>query len=111
MRKMAGCSGKETIAFRLELPQLVQQFLRHLSVSCIPLIAGQTAYLDFIGLQGAPTRLLLQSRLEAFKHLVHEIAIVDAKELRELRGSAAARLERLLFGRGIDACGDAVLGR
>ena len=99
------CSGEEAIAFCLELAQLVQELLqrRQQSATTRNKSTSRTkkkkTHLDFVGLQSPPPRLLSETRLEALKHFIDEVFIVDAEELCELRGSPAAGLEHLLFGR------------
>lgn len=72
-------------------------------------LADGDTYSDFVRTEGAPAALLLEALLDALEDLAHELAVVDAEEVRELRRAAAALLERRLRRRGRDDQAD--LGR
>ena len=64
--------------------------------------AGEFAprtHLDLVRTQGALAALLLEPLLDALQDLSHEVAVVDAEEVRELRRAPAALLERRLVRR------------
>lgn len=73
------------------------------------MLADGDTYPDFVRAEGTPAALLLEALLDALEDLAHELAVVDAEEVRELRGTAAALLERRLRRRGRDDQAD--LGR
>ena len=63
-------------------------------------------HLDLVRAQRALAALLLEALLDALEDLVHEVAVVDAEEVRELRRAPPALLERRLGGRRGDECAD-----
>ena len=61
-------------------------------------------HLDLVRAQRALAALLLEALLDALEDLVHEVAVVDAEEVRELRRAPPALLERRLGGCRGDQC-------